>query len=275
MGWISVCIKAKWRLIVVLTITGLINQSIAQALPWFGSQRSDVDRPPNTGGQSAGSRGCSVEGLTPQRSFNTAPPLTILSPDAGLQYTTLEYPTFAWFMGVNTANPVEFRIYEYQEDSDVELFYSVELDDDASSPGIKLLSLPTSLPPLSLDHKYVWQVEVVCDPAHPSGNLFVEAELSRTALHTNQQEEITFSPSMTDNMESADQDDLWLDALHGFVQEGEMGDGVDSPQRIDSIEEGLEEEAIAQQNSLEQLAIATRYSELRELSQQFPIHRLF
>ena len=209
-------------------IPDLVIRADAQSLPWFGERRTtseqSSDTPPNTSGQSAGSRGCLFTDPTFNQNtgLQNLYPLSILNADDSIQYTTLEYPTFAWVMGLSTQHSVEFRLYQSNnEGENVELLYETNLLDAQSSAGVKLFSLPNFLDPLSLDGKYIWQVEVVCDPDRPSSNLFVEVELDRIEASASFQQSIQHSSNLVEKIELLNNENLWLDALDLAIQDYE------------------------------------------------------
>lgn len=240
-------------------IPGLVIRTDVQALPWFGERQTtsehSSDNPPNTSGQSAGSRGCLFTDSYSDQDIGlqNLAPLTILNANDSIQYTTLEYPTFAWVMGFGTQQPIEFRLYQSNnEGENIELLYETNLLDAQSSAGIKLFSLPNFLNPLSLDGKYIWQVEVICDPDRPSSNLFVEAELDRIEAPASLQQSIQNSSNLVEMIELLDNENLWLDALDLVIQDYET-------------EEQL-------QPQLEQLAIALNSENLYDLMKVFDSH---
>ena len=257
-------IALSFILMEMLTLKG------AQALPWFRSQQSESDRPPDTAGQSAGSRGCTfADNNSLGQSF---PPLTILTPEKGLSTTALDYPTFAWLTSISTEHPIEIRIYEYAESQEeIELLYATELSNISHSPGIKLFSLPSFLEPLSIGQHYILQVEVVCNPSHPSGNFFVESEFSRLEISSNLRQELQESVGIADKIQVLNREGFWLDALDLSVQSSQDM-AVDVSHQLADIDEARVNTNTVQNNALAQLAIATNDAELHELSQQFPTH---
>lgn len=230
---------------------GVLPIGRGDALPWMRTQQAEADRPPNTAGQSAGSRGCALSEspLANPGLVQELGPLRILSPEAGAGNTALAHPTFAWFTSVNTEEPVELRVYRYtNKQGDVELFYETELTESLPSSGIKFFSLP-SIVPLALDDRYILQIEIVCNPAHPSGNLFSEIEINRTEIDQSIQLELEESVSINDTLAILNREGLWLDALDIAMQS-----------------------TTSEERALEQLALATQNADLYELSRHFSVY---
>ena len=76
-----------------------------------------------------------------------------------------------------------FRIYHYASDrGEYDLITEVTDDSFTSSQGLNVLELPASAPALAAAEVYLWQVELICDPSQPSGNLFAEAEIQLVEL---------------------------------------------------------------------------------------------
>ena len=71
-----------------------------------------------------------------------------------------------------------FRIYQYVvERGEYDLVTEVKDDALSSVQGINVLALSDETSNLSPGETYLWQVELICDPSQPSGNLFAEAEI--------------------------------------------------------------------------------------------------
>ena len=139
-----------------------------------------TDRPPNTGGRSAGSRGCPTLEIAPtsEEISEEAAALMLLAPPATIAQTASSHPTFGWFVRDSGTWPMAFRIYRYARDrGDYDLITEVMDDAFQSAQGLNVLSLSESMPALLTDEIYLWQVELICDPSQPSGNLFAEAEI--------------------------------------------------------------------------------------------------
>lgn len=140
------------------------------------------DLPPNTSGRSGGSRGCSTQTV---QSVERIPALILLAPTQQSAKTVATNPAFSWFVRDSGSWQLEFRLYSYDPVSEeTQLVKEIKDDDFKSSPGIMSLSLSESIPELPVDQRYLWQVELVCDQNHPSGNPFAEAEIEVVALPT-------------------------------------------------------------------------------------------
>ncbi len=140
----------------------------------------DEDKAP-TSGRSTGSRGCGTaiasNAMIPAPAPGKVPALILLAPSRPQEKTISTRPTFAWFVRDRGSSPLEFRIYE-QTSNGYTLLKEIKDEGFRSVPGITVLSPQYALPELSPGKRYRWQVELVCNPARPSGNLFAEAEVS-------------------------------------------------------------------------------------------------
>jgi Domain of Unknown Function (DUF928) len=169
------------RLLIRTVVATLGLTLLSTVLMSPAAHAEDEDKAP-TSGRSTGSRGCgttvaSSNAIIPAPASGKVAALILLAPSRPQEKTISTRPTFAWFVRDRGSSPLEFRIYEQTRDG-----YTLlkEIKDEAfrSVPGITVLSPQYALPELSPGKRYRWQVELVCNPARPSGNLFAEAEVS-------------------------------------------------------------------------------------------------
>lgn len=168
------------------------------------------DPPPRTNNRAGGSRGC---GNWTEATPNM-PALILLTPNKRVGKTIATPPTFAWFVRDAGSWPMEFRLYKYDPISKKNILIR-EIKDESfkSSQGIMVLSLAKSLPTLSSGERYLWQVEIKCNPKRPSSNFFAEAEFQVVELERELNRKLS---STTNRFERASlylQSDLWYDAL--------------------------------------------------------------
>ena len=132
--------------------------------------QTSKETPPRTSGRSGGTRGCEAR----EAIASTLPALMLLTPNHTTAKVTANSPTFAWFIRDRTPQPLTFRLYRYGPNSQTP---RLVMQDDRliSKPGIMVMSLPQ--PQLTVGQRYLWQVEVICDPNRPSGNVFAEADV--------------------------------------------------------------------------------------------------
>ncbi|BAY50247.1 hypothetical protein SAMD00079811_78760 (plasmid) [Scytonema sp. HK-05] len=130
------------------------------------------DKAPPTG-RSSGGRGC---GTTTQPAQSNVSALILLAPRGYSRQTVSTRPTFAWFVRDAASVAMEFRLYE-QENNRFKLVKEIKDESFKTSPGIMVLSPSDSTPELTVGKRYRWQVELVCDPSRPSGNLFAQSEI--------------------------------------------------------------------------------------------------
>lgn len=137
-------------------------------LPFIMAQAPPPDDlPPNTGGQSAGSRGCNISQTNP---------LQLLTPRIGALPLKTTTPTFSWYQGNLDVKQFDFRIFQQIEAEKIpELIVELHNPPIRLEKGIATLEWPITLNPLKVDSAYIWQVELVCDPNRPSGNFFADA----------------------------------------------------------------------------------------------------
>ncbi|NET31581.1 MAG: DUF928 domain-containing protein [Cyanothece sp. SIO1E1] len=133
------------------------------------------DPPPNTHGRSGGSRGCAT---TATVSLDDPPALVLLTSEQGLTQTVSRRPTFAWFVRDPGSWQMKFRLYQYDPVTEAaKLMTEIKDSHFRSVSGIMVLSLSEMIPALEIGQRYLWQVELICDPNRPSSNLFAEAEI--------------------------------------------------------------------------------------------------
>ncbi|MDY6937393.1 MAG: DUF928 domain-containing protein [Cyanobacteriota bacterium] len=177
----------------------------------------DDDLPPNTGGRSGGSRGCSSEVAV----ASTVPALILLAPARSSSPTISTHPTFAWFVRDAGSWPMEFRLYEYDRTS-LETTLVAEITDEEfkSAQGIMTLSLSEELPPLTVGRQYLWQVELLCDRHRPSGNPFADAEIEVIDPPPMLDTQLVEAKDEFDRATVYEENDLWYEALATVLGDG-------------------------------------------------------
>jgi hypothetical protein len=209
--WIS----SKWAIAVTLGMVLLGSLLIPN------SAHADDDKPKSSG-RSTGSRGCATAVTAKDNGAKLlpakVPALILLAPHQQRGQTIATRPTFAWFVRDRTPLPLEFRIYE-QTAAGYTLLKEIKDDSLRSVPGIMVLSPLLQLPELTPGKHYRWQVELVCDAARPSGNLFAEADLSVVPLSDRVQQSLSAAQSPLPDQARLNraqiyaQSNLWYDAL--------------------------------------------------------------
>jgi hypothetical protein len=140
----------------------------------------------------------------------TKTPLIALAPQQHIGQTVSTRPTFAWFVPDSQSYKIEFALYEYTSGNNKKLIKKVELN---SSPGIMKLSLPESIPDLTVGKTYLWQVAVLCNEGYPSSDLVTRAELEVVSLPMNVK---TSLDAVKEPLQRADiyaNSGFWYDAL--------------------------------------------------------------
>ncbi|XWK88912.1 MAG: DUF928 domain-containing protein [Phormidium sp.] len=136
--------------------------------------------------------------------------LTALAPQKYIGQTVSTRPTFAWFVPDSQSYKMEFTLYESTSGDRIKLIEKIKLD---SSPGIMKLSLPESIPDLTVGKTYLWQVALLCNENYPSSDLITKAELEVVPLPMNVK---TSLDAVKDPLQRADiyaNSGFWYDAL--------------------------------------------------------------
>lgn len=174
-----------------------------------GGNEDDDSIPPS--GRSTGSRGCGTKTVP---SLSRVPALILLAPGGRLGQTVSTRPTFAWFVRDASSWPIEFRLYEHDLTNDTfKLVKEIKDEGFKSSPGIMVLSLSKSNLELSTGKRYRWQVELVCNPSHPSSNLFAESEIEVVPIQAKLRTQLSGTPDQLNRADIYTQANLWYDAL--------------------------------------------------------------
>jgi hypothetical protein len=171
------------------------------------ADNNDDEAPPS--GRSAGSRGCGT--IAPQVRSDVSTPLLLLTPP-GRAKTVATRPTFAWFVRDDISVLMEFRLYLKEKNNRYKAIAQIKDDSLKTSPGINVLSLPQTTPELAKG-RYRWQVVLVCDPSHPSSNLFAEAELEVVPLPPALKTQLAKTSDPLDRALLYQQAGFWYDAL--------------------------------------------------------------
>lgn len=178
---------------------------------------SDDDPPPDTHGTSGGSRGCDtrVGALS-----DSTPALILLAPMQRFGQTVATRPTFAWFVRDPGSWQMEFRLYQYDPVSEqARLVKEIKDENFKSSPGIMVLSM--SSPELSIGQRYLWQVELICDQNHPSGNPFAEAATKVVQMPPDLRTQLSNTNDKFNRAALYAKADLWYDTLGLVLTAGE------------------------------------------------------
>jgi len=183
----------------------------------LASGNDSDDPPPNTYGRSGGSRGCSTREA---KSSDSVPALISLVPNQGIGRTVATRPMFAWFVRDSGSLQMEFRLYKYDPVSkEAKLVKEIKDKNFKSSPGIIVLSM--SSPVLSIGQRYLWQVELICDPNHPSGDPFTEAATKVVQMSPELRTELSNTNDKFNKAALYAKADLWYDTLRLVLTAGE------------------------------------------------------
>ncbi|WP_427161062.1 DUF928 domain-containing protein [Aliinostoc sp. HNIBRCY26] len=106
--------------------------------------------------------------------------LMLLAPQTHVGLTTSTHPTFAWYVTNNQSLPIKFSLYEFDTNlrpQKLDTYTKILL----SSPGLMKQTLPQDLPGLSVGKRYLWQLQIICNPERPSHNPIARAEVEVVA----------------------------------------------------------------------------------------------
>lgn len=181
----------------------LIGLCLLPAVSWAADDKA----PPS--GRSAGTRGC---GSLTRPAQSQVPALILLAPNQQPGKTGASRPTFAWFVRDAKSLPMEFRLYEQTADG-FQLVQEVKGDRLKSTPGIMVLPPDPTMPELAPGKRYRWQVELICDPDNPSGNLFAESELQVVAIQPQLRSQLRQQHDRAKQAQLYAQANLWYDSL--------------------------------------------------------------
>ncbi|HEY9598270.1 MAG TPA: DUF928 domain-containing protein [Cyanophyceae cyanobacterium] len=195
-----------------MTLAVVLSGSLSRPTKVFANNPITNDPPPETSNRAGGSRGCGTT-MTSAPTDETSP-LILFAPNQTLGKTVETRPTLAWFVSDPVSSPMEFRLYEYDPVSkNSTLITEVKDKSFKSSPGIVLLSFSESMPSLSIGKRYLWQVELVCNPNSPSGNPFAEGELKVVELTPQLQAELAQARNPFERATTYARAGLWYDAF--------------------------------------------------------------
>lgn len=169
---------------------------------------ADDDTAP-TSGRSSGGRGCGTSALP---AAANVPALILLAPGGQAGQTVSTRPTFAWFVRDAVSLPIEFRLYE-QDNDRFKLVKEIKDDRLRSVSGIMVMSAAGALPELTIGKRYRWQVELVCNANRPSSNLFAEAVIDVVPMQTGLKQQLAQTRDRLNQAQLYAQANLWYDVL--------------------------------------------------------------
>lgn len=180
------------------------------------------DRPPPSG-RSSGGRGCGTRAATAPN----VPGLILLSPPQQRGQTASTRPTFAWFVRDPEMRSMQFQLYE-EKGNQFQLVKEIKGERFKTQPGILVMSIPPSEPALEVGKRYRWQVEIVCNPNRPSGNLFAAAEVDVVPMPADLKQRLAQSGDRVTQATLLHQQKLWYDALDRVLLPAESAPSLES-----------------------------------------------
>ena len=133
-----------------------------------------------------------------------------LAPQKYMGQTASTHPTLAWQVTDSQPHPVEFRLYKY--DANGQLQRLIQEVIPQSSSGIMTWTLPENEPGLSVG-EYYWQVALICDPNRPSEDVIDATDLEVVPPPTGLAAQLATSGDLLEQVNLLAAAGLWYDAL--------------------------------------------------------------
>ena len=137
--------------------------------------------------------------------------ILLLAPVTHVGQATSSYPSFAWFLPKHQSLPIEFSIYELNDDNQASK--QVFRDKLPNASGVMNIELREHKQALKLGKRYVWQVEVLCNPNRPSRNIVVSAEIDIVELPSSLKAALSKTDSPLQRANLYAEAGMWYDAL--------------------------------------------------------------
>ena len=132
-----------------------------------------------------------------------------LAPQKYMGQTVSTHPTFAWQVTESQPYPLEFRLYQYDANGQIQQLKQVMLQ---SSQGIMTWTLPETEPGLTVG-EYYWQVALICDSNRPSEDVVDAADLEVVPLSADLAAQLASSRDLLEQVNLFAAAGLWYDAL--------------------------------------------------------------
>jgi sulfur transfer complex TusBCD TusB component (DsrH family) len=187
----------------LLMISSILGLFLAVSPRVFAQYNGSGNTPVSTGSNTGvgGTRSGSCESTN-------GDPLMILAPFSHIAKTASNRPDFAWFVPtMSQSYPIEFRLYEYDENKQLKDFGEPILMSSLS--GIMTFSFPEDFPQLTTGKTYLWQVNLTCNENDPSKDILVSTELEVVKIPSN----LTTTNDNLETIENYLKVGLWYDAL--------------------------------------------------------------
>jgi hypothetical protein len=131
---------------------------------------------------------------------------------------------FAWFVRDPEVRPLGFRLYELDNGK----FRLLKATHTNSTFGIMVLPFSAAELAMSVGKRYRWQVELICNPNRPSGNVFAEAEIEVVALQPALRMQLEQDRDRAHQALLYAQHGLWYDALRTVLLPALLTDSADT-----------------------------------------------
>ncbi len=161
---------------------------------------SNLGMPGNT--VAGGTRGTCVPGEVP---------LTALSPKTNLVLTASETPELFFYLPTSQAQTTELLLIDEAGNIVDQRMYSI-----SGTPGIARIKLNQGRG-LEVGKKYRWSLSLVCNPADPSGNPFVQGWVERVDIDPNMLQAINSTPA-PERLPLYAANQIWSETLATMVQ---------------------------------------------------------
>jgi hypothetical protein len=137
--------------------------------------------------------------------------LTPLVPFSHVGQTSVQRPTFIWFVPDRQPYPLQFRLFK----ANGQPLYRTQLQ---SQPGIMQFSLPQDQPELTIGQTYRWQVVLVRNPNTPLSNVVATANIEVVKPSVAQQTQLAAAQTSQQRINLYAESGLWYDALAATIE---------------------------------------------------------
>ncbi|NJM28343.1 MAG: DUF928 domain-containing protein [Pseudanabaena sp. RU_4_16] len=145
--------------------------------------------------------------------------LYLLAPKEHVGVTTLDYPSFFWYISAASEVPVEFALVE---EGVPKPLWKQKLN--VQKAGVMSITIPQDAPPLLAGRDYKWSVRSICNPISPSAAPPHISWIRRVPLAAELQHQLRASTSNRDRAFLYAKAGMWYDAIAAAIQlSGDLG----------------------------------------------------
>lgn len=197
--WAALCVE----LVTFSMVTPQIKAQTLVSVTFPKTQR--VGAPSRTGGGG-------VRSGTPVACVRGNVPLTVIAPANNLGTTVSANPNVFLYVPPTQAKSAEFVVVDEQDN---EVYQTTMVLRGAS--GVMKLSLPSTVS-LKTNKNYRWQFALLCDPANPQQDVWVEGWLQRTQLTSQQKSQLAATKDPLQQAQVYADAKIWQESLTILAQ---------------------------------------------------------